>query len=253
MADKILFLECYSGISGDMTVGALLDLGADKEKLLETLKGLPVDGYSVKIEEKRVHGLRGCDFDVILDEKQREHHHSHGHHHGHRSYGDICRILEESSLDEPVKETVGKIFALVAKAEARAHGVPEEEVTFHEVGAVDSIVDIVSAAFCFHDLQVKQVVVSDLWEGQGTIMCQHGRIPVPVPAVVEIVKETGMSLHITEVKGEMVTPTGAAIAGALRTRERLPEAFQIEKVGIGTGKRTYPHANVLRAMLLHEA
>ena len=87
MADKILFLECYSGISGDMTVGALLDLGADKEKLLETLKGLPVDGYSVKIEEKRVHGLRGCDFDVILDEKQREHHHSHGHHHGHRSYG----------------------------------------------------------------------------------------------------------------------------------------------------------------------
>lgn len=253
MAVKILFLECYSGISGDMTVGALLDLGADKEKLLETLKGLPVDGYSVKIEEKRVHGLRGCDFDVILDEKQREHHHSHGHHHGHRSYGDICRILEESSLDEPVKETAGKIFALVAKAEARAHGVPEEEVTFHEVGAVDSIVDIVSAAFCFHDLQVKQVVVSDLWEGQGTIMCQHGRIPVPVPAVVEIVKETGMSLHITEVKGEMVTPTGAAIAGALRTRERLPEAFQIEKVGIGTGKRIYPHANVLRAMLLHEA
>lgn len=220
--------------------GALLDLGADKEKLLETLKGLPVDGYSVKIEEKRVHGLRGCDFDVILDEKQKEHHHSHGHHHGHRSYGDICRILEESSLDEPVKKTAGKIFALVAKAEARAHGVPEEEVTFHEVGAVDSIVDIVSAAFCLHDLQVKQVVVSDLWEGQGTIMCQHGRIPVPVPAVVEIVKETGMSLHITEVKGEMVTPTGAAIAGRCGPENGFRKPFRLKRWALEPGREPIP-------------
>ena len=142
------------------------------------------------------------------------------------------------------------MFLIVAEAEAKAHGLPIDEVHFHEVGAIDSIVDIISVAVCLDNLGVKDVVVSPLAEGHGQIRCQHGVIPVPVPATANIAAAHGLALRLTDQEGEMVTPTGAAIAAAVRTREKLPASCRIVKTGMGAGKKDFAHANVLRAMLL---
>ena len=144
-----------------------------------------------------------------------------------------------------------KIFQILARAEAKAHNVPVEEVHFHEVGAVDSIVDILSVAVCLDNLGITEVIVPVLCEGMGTVRCQHGILPVPVPAVTHIVQQCGLNLRITPVQGELVTPTGAAIVAAVRTSCKLPETFAIEKTGIGAGKRTYECPGILRAMLIH--
>jgi uncharacterized protein (TIGR00299 family) protein len=138
-------------------------------------------------------------------------------------------------------------------AESKAHGKPIEEVHFHEVGAIDSIVDIVAAAICLDNLNIKEVIVSELYEGTGFITCQHGLLPVPVPAVINIATEHQLPLHITEVKGELVTPTGAAIVAAIRTRTTLPKEMKVLKIGLGAGKRSYPGASgLLRAMLIDD-
>lgn len=260
--NRILYLECYSGISGDMTVGALLHLGADEKKLRTELAKLPLSGYEMKISDRKVHGLTGLDFDVVLTEefkreeqkeadgeKGRSHEHRHGH--SHRHYGEIKAMLESSELEEEVKSLALRIFEITAKAESRVHGVPEEEVAFHEVGAVDSIVDIVAASVCIWDLGIERTAVSELWEGRGTVNCQHGRIPVPVPAVTEILKDSGLPVRLTETEGEMVTPTGAAIAAAL-CNTLLPQKAVIRRIGVGTGKKEFEHPNMLRAMLLEE-
>ncbi|HWT26736.1 MAG TPA: LarC family nickel insertion protein, partial [Mobilitalea sp.] len=134
----------------------------------------------------------------------------------------------------------------------KAHGKPLEEVHFHEVGAVDSIVDIVATAICLDNLGIEEVIVSELYEGTGQITCQHGIIPVPVPAVVNISSAYQLPLHITAVKGEMVTPTGAAIVAAVKTRDTLPTEISIKKIGLGAGKRNYPTAGTLRAMLIED-
>ncbi|POP32084.1 nickel pincer cofactor biosynthesis protein LarC [Lactonifactor longoviformis] len=272
--DKLLYLECYSGISGDMTVGALLDLGASEEVLRRELAKLPVTGYDLRVGRTKKCGIDACDFDVILRDEPSHGEHPHGHHHHgehihgeshmhthehthedhhaheHRTYGDISRMLRESSLEEPVLETAKKIFHVVAEAEAKVHRMPLEEVHFHEVGAVDSIVDIVAAAVCLHDLGISRVAVSVLHEGTGTIWCQHGRIPVPAPAVLEMMARYGLPVKITENEGEMITPTGAAIAAALRTETALPERFVVKKIGMGAGKKEFAQANILRAMIL---
>ena len=143
------------------------------------------------------------------------------------------------------------MFRIVADAEGKVHGRPADEVHFHEVGAVDSIVDIVSAATCMEELGIGKIVVSDVWEGQGHAHCQHGILPVPVPAVLQIAAEHGLTLKQTEQQGEMVTPTGAAIAAL--SEGKKPEKFIIKKIGLGAGKREFPRANVLRAMLIEEA
>ena len=146
-----------------------------------------------------------------------------------------------------------KIFYIVAEAEAQAHGLPLEEVHFHEVGAVDSIVDIAAAAVLIDDLDITDCVVQSLAEGSGYVTCQHGRLPVPVPAVLNIAQAYNITLKNTHVNGEMVTPTGIAIAAALRTKNILPENYTVKKVGIGVGKRDFGHANILRAMIIEEA
>jgi hypothetical protein len=140
----------------------------------------------------------------------------------------------------------------VARAEAKAHGLGLQEVHFHEVGAVDSIVDIVAAAVCIDNLNIQDVVVSELYEGTGHVKCQHGILPVPVPAVVNILAENGLPIRITDVRGEMITPTGAAIAAALKTKDSLPRGYIIRKIGIGAGKKDFPKANVVRAYLIDE-
>lgn len=282
---KTLYLECNSGISGDMTVAALLDLGADREKLMQALNSLPVSGYEVKVSRVSKSGLDACDFAVLLDDKhenhdhdmdylhghehhEHDHHHhhdeEHGHHHHHahdqnhhhahehRGLHDILHIIDHGDLTTKAKALAKKIFTILAEAECKAHGVPMDEVHFHEVGAVDSIVDIVAAAVCLDDLDIQNVIIPRLCEGTGSIRCQHGIIPVPVPATLNIANAHGLRLHMTNVEGELVTPTGAAIAAAVMTGNKLPEEFRVTKIGIGAGKRQYERPSLLRAMLIEE-
>lgn len=253
---KILYLECNSGISGDMTVGALLDLGADQAVLERTLKSLPVDGYHLHFGRKTVCGLDAYDFDVHLEEHGHDHAHEHGHEHSHdhahehRNLHDIYHIIGHMEANERVRELSHRMFHIVAEAEAKAHGLPIEEVHFHEVGAVDSIVDIISVAVCIDNLGVDEVVVSPLAEGHGHVRCQHGVLPVPVPATANIAAAYGLELRLTDNQGEMVTPTGAAIAATLKTMNQLPSSCRILRVGMGAGTKEFKQANVLRAMLL---
>ena len=263
MNGKNLYFECSSGISGDMAVAALIDLGADREKLLKVLGSIPADGFKVEITDVVKNGVKCCDFNVILDEKHENHDHDTDylfgykhqhvhHHHEHRNLGDILHMIGHTELSENAKNLAGKIFKIVAVAESKAHGVALEEVHFHEVGAVDSIVDIVAFAFCFDDLGIERVFIPALTEGTGEIRCQHGILPIPVPAVVNIVQKHGLMMQITGVKGELVTPTGAAIAAAVMTDETLPKEFKIVKTGLGAGKRNYEKPSILRAFFVEE-
>ncbi|MCD8051722.1 MAG: nickel pincer cofactor biosynthesis protein LarC [Clostridiales bacterium] len=270
---KTLYLDCSTGISGDMTVAALLDLGADVAVLHKALNSLPLTGYQLRISRVKKSGLDACDFAVLLDEAHEnhdhdmvylyghgehphEHPHDHGEHHTHdhphRNLPEILHIIRHGDLTPRARELAERIFTILAQAEAKAHGVPLDEVHFHEVGAVDSIVDIVAAAVCFDDLDIERVILPRLNEGRGFVRCQHGVIPVPVPATLAIVQAHGLPLHIGDTEGELVTPTGAAIAAAVATEFRLPDRFQVEKTGIGAGKRAYERPSLLRAMLISE-
>lgn len=296
---KTLYLECYSGISGDMTVAALLDLGADRSVLDRVLKSLKVSGFETKISRVVKSGIDACDFDVVLDKEHEnhdhdmeylhghhhkghennhfydhnhahedeaehfhshEHNHAHGagsaqdhHHHEHRGIKEITYIIEHSAMTENAKKIALRIFEILAEAESKAHNVPVDQVHFHEVGAVDSIVDIVSVAVCLDDLDITEVIVPVLCEGRGTVRCQHGILPIPVPAVANIVSANHLYLKMTEVEGELVTPTGAAIVAAVKTKDKLPETFEIQKIGIGAGKRQYECPGILRAMFISES
>ena len=294
MEKKVLVLNASSGISGDMTVGALLDLGADQNVLMKALDSLHLEGADVVISRVKKSALDACDFDVVLDEAHEnhdhdmaylhpdheehrhdhgheehrhdhgheEHHHDHGHeehHHGHdhdghhhgRNLADIEAILRSGSLTEKALELALKIFHVVAQAESSVHGEPVERVHFHEVGAVDSIIDIAAVAVCIDNLGVTDVIVTDLSEGTGTVMCQHGLLPVPVPATSQILCAHQIPFRVlNNVRGELITPTGAAILAALGARDRLPERFCIAGTGLGAGKREYATSGILRAMLI---
>lgn len=296
---KTLYLECYSGISGDMTVAALLDLRADRSVLDRVLKSLKVSGFETKISRVVKSGIDACDFDVVLDKEHEnhdhdmeylhghhheghennhfydhnhahedevehfhshEHNHAHGagsaqdrHHHEHRGIKEITYIIEHSAMTENAKKIALRIFEILAEAESKAHNVPVDQVHFHEVGAVDSIVDIVSVAVCLDNLDVTEVIVPVLCEGRGTVRCQHGILPIPVPAVANIVSANHLYLKMTEVEGELVTPTGAAIVAAVKTKDKLPETFEIRKIGIGAGKRQYECPGILRAMIISQS
>ncbi|MGI6006158.1 MAG: nickel pincer cofactor biosynthesis protein LarC [Ruminococcus sp.] len=241
MTDLILYLEGSSGISGDMTVAALLDLGADEAYMRSQVEKLPLDHYRLITGRTGKKGIDSKTFDVAVEEE----------HQPHRTYGEIQNMIMESAMDQPVKELAVKIFHILALAEGKVHGAPADHVHFHEVGAVDSIVDIVGTAACICSLEIEETAIGTLREGRGSVMCQHGRMPVPVPAVAELVSAWGLPVTLTDTEGEMITPTGAAIAAALRTRE-LPDEMEIVKVGIGAGKKEFDHANVLRAMLVRE-
>lgn len=353
---KVLYIEGTSGISGDMFVGALIDLGADLEVLAKTFDSIPAEGFAVDVGRVKKNGIDCVDFDVILDEAHENHdhdmaylygpepamaaeeahtagdvcswqaqdaedgahchedleeiarhadevhshahgegcgcghhhgeegrccHHHHeeeegcgcGHHHGeeghcchhhhedgaghhhhhheHRHLADVEAVIDGTDMTDNARAIAKRIFRIVAEAESKAHRLPIEEVHFHEVGAVDSIVDIIAAAVCFDNLGITDVIIPSLSEGTGTVRCQHGVLPVPVPAVVNIAEAYGLDLSIMPVAGEFVTPTGAAIAAALRTSRRLPAHFRIDRIGIGAGKRAYTERPpFLRAMLI---
>lgn len=271
---KRLYLDCTSGISGDMFVAALLDLGADEKELIAGLKSIADDGFDIKISKVEKSGIACTDFDVVLDEMHDGHDHDmeylYGHlnghqraadnhletphkehkHQGHRDLAEIKEIISKTTFHDKTKKLAEKIFEILADAEAKAHGIPKEEVHFHEVGAIDSIVDVLAAAYLVEALDVKQVYVPYLSEGQGSVRCRHGILPVPVPAVTNIVSTHSIPMKITEVQGELVTPTGAAIVAAIMTSDKPPEIFKIEKTGYGAGKREYNTAGYLRAMLI---
>lgn len=265
---KLLYLECTSGISGDMAAAALLDAGAREEVVRAALESLEVEGFSVEITRVKKSGLDVCDFNVVLDEAHENHDHdmaylhghdhshdhghdyAHNHDHHHRGPCEIEAIIAGAAMTEGAKDIARRIFALVAEAEARAHGVALDDVHFHEVGAVDSIADIVAIAAAVDDLAPDGVIVADLPCGTGTVRCQHGLIPVPAPATAFIAEACGLPLTPVEVEGELVTPTGAAVAGALRTADALPERFAIRRVGMGAGKRAYDTPGILRAMII---
>lgn len=236
-----LYLECYSGISGDMTVAALLDLGADEQVMREALDSLSLPGFRVEIRRVRKSGIDACDFNVILDRE-----------HENRGLEEIKRIIGRGRMTEGARNLAVRIFEILAEAESGACNVPADQVHFHEAGAVDSIADIVAAAVCIDNLGIREVVIPLLCEGMGTIRCRHGILPVPVPAVANIVKLYGLPVRIVEAEGEFVTPTGVAIAAAVKTSETLPKDFFIEKVGIGAGKRNYESSGILRAMIIRE-
>lgn len=288
---KKLYLDCTSGISGDMFVAAMIDLGADLEALERALQSVSDDGFHTEVRRVKKSGIDCCDFNVVLDDlhenhdhdmeylyghddshchgeehdhchcdeeghdhchcHEEEHDHGHDHGHSHRGLAEIREIIAACDMTETAKDIAYDIFDVIAAAESAAHNLPPEEVHFHEVGALDSIVDVISAAVTFDSLGIRDVIIPKLYEGTGMVRCQHGLMPVPVPAVANIVSAFSFPLEITEAKGEYVTPTGAAIAAVLCTDHRLPKAFTITQTGMGAGKRAYAdRPGILRAMMI---
>ena len=299
-----LYLECYSGISGDMVTAALLDLGADEAVLRKALASLPLDGFSINISRVKKAGLDACDFNVVLDAEhenhdhdmaylyggveecghthdvhehnhdEHDHHHdedghahrhghcchdheaehchdhehvhehTHGHHHHvHRGLAEVLDILNKADLTDRARATAVRIFTILGQAEAKAHGATLETVHFHEVGAVDSIVDITAAAVCLDNLGIEDVIVPVLYEGTGSIHCAHGVLPIPVPAVVNIAAAEHLNLHITGAKGEYVTPhrrghccRRAYQRPAARRIHRFQNWSRRRKAGAGTAR-----------------
>lgn len=296
---KILYVESLSGISGDMTIGALLDLGIEFETLKKELSKIKVDGYEIKATKQQKNGITGTKFDVILESEcihshegckshvhshedceahthsheeahehshedceahthshEEAHEHSHEgceahthsheetHEHHHRNLEDIENIIDKSDLSDKVKQMSKTMFGHVARAESKIHDKPLSEVHFHEVGALDSIVDIIGTAICIDLLQIDEIVFSPIHTGTGFVKCAHGKIPVPAPATLEILKE--IPIYSTGIRSELVTPTGAAIAKTLADRFEQRQEMIIESIGYGLGTKDLEITNVLR-------
>ena len=233
---KVLYFDCFSGISGDMIVGSLLDLGLPFEVLDSELKKLSVKNFSIRAVKVVKSGVAATKFDVQV-----------GHEHAHRNFAVIEKIINESDLDECVKAAAIKVFRRLGEAEATVHGTTLDQIHFHEVGAVDAIVDIVGACIGFHQLRVDQVRVSSLNVGSGVVQCAHGTLPVPAPATAELLK--GVPIYSNQAVGELVTPTGAAIISSVASEFGGLPAFKIRTVGYGAGTKDIPGMpNVLRVM-----
>lgn len=243
---ETIYIECYSGISGDMTIGALLDLGADREVLINGIKSLNICGFKINISKIRKNHLEACDFDVVLEDEEE----SEDYFKVNRNYYDVCKIIDKSSISENAKNISKKIFKIKAETESEIHNIPLETFNFHESGAVDSLVDIVGTAICLDNLKISKVIVSEIHDGHGFIKCRKGMIPVPVPAVAYIADKYRLKVISTNIEGEMVTPTGAAIVAGIRTGDKLPKGYKAKKIGLGTGKRIYDCEGVLRMCLI---
>jgi hypothetical protein len=230
---KILYLDCFSGISGDMFIGALLDLGLDFDRLKDQLSSLPLSGYEISLTHTVKKGIRSTLFTV---------HHEEGH--VHRHFRDIQAIIHQSSLDEWIKSKSIEVFRIIAEAEAKIHDQPVEKIHFHEVGAMDTILDIVGTMILMHQIQPEKIYASQVNVGGGMIDIAHGTYPVPAPATAEILK--GIPVYSTGIQKELVTPTGAALLQVL-VDEFIPlPSMSIKKIGYGAGVRNLEQPNVLR-------
>ena len=263
---KTLYFDCSSGISGNMVLGALTEIIGDEQYLIEELKKLNTDGYKIEISKKVKNGITGTYVDVIVDgkdeyghehhinehhhehehEHEDEHKHEHHHYHEHRNLNDINKIISESALDEKTKELAKRIFTRVAKAESKVHDKPLEEVHFHEVGAIDSIVDIVGTAILINKINPDKIISSIVNDGYGFIECAHGKMSVPVPATSEIFASRGVKFRQIDIDTELVTPTGAAIIAELAEEFTTLPAMETKKIGWGAGYKDLDIPNILK-------
>jgi uncharacterized protein (TIGR00299 family) protein len=247
---RVAYLDTFSGISGDMTVGALLDLGLPIERVREAVRTLGLDGVEVWTERTQRSGIAATKFQVRVHGRHPDAPEAGGHDHGHRPYAAIRDLLAGSALEPPVRERALAIFSRLAAAEGTVHGVPAERVEFHEVGALDAIVDVVGAALGFVHLGVEAVHVAALPVGRGIVPTAHGPLPVPGPAVLALLH--GWPVCPGDGDGELVTPTGAAIVAGLGRPEPAP-TFRVDGVGYGAGDRTLADRPNLLRILVGEA
>jgi uncharacterized protein (TIGR00299 family) protein len=238
---KILYFDCFSGISGDMTLSALLDLGLPREKLKAELEKLGLGNYSLEISEGSRSGIAALGLEVRVGPQEEQHRH----------FADIRRMIEDSSLAQRVKDSSLAVFHRLAEAEGKVHKRALEEVHFHEVGAIDSIVDIVGTAIGVDYFRPEAIFSSELPMGRGFVQAQHGRLPLPAPATLEILK--GLPVKSVELEGELVTPTGAAIVAALSSKTLPFPAMTVQRVGYGMGKKEFPDRPNLLRLVLGEA
>jgi uncharacterized protein (TIGR00299 family) protein len=255
---KTLHFDCFAGISGDMTLGALVDLGVDAKQLLKELDRLNLAGWSIDFIKDERCGVTGTRALVnIEDDARREHHHEHhhadqhDHHSGCRSWRDIRAIIEQSGITEGAKKRAAAIFSRIAAAEAEVHGVPVDDVTFHEVGALDSIIDIVGSAICLDILKPEKITASEVELGGGEVKCAHGILSVPAPATLKLCE--GLPVRTGGFNKEMTTPTGAAILAASVDAFVANASFRQIKTAYGIGTRKLDKANVLAVSWREEA
>ena len=254
---KILYYDCFSGISGDMNLGAMVDLGVDRQKLRNELNKLNLPGWDLHINREQRHGITGTKVSVITNPiphaetdciSPSNPHHPNNHEEVHRRLTDIEKIIHHSSLTLQVKALATKIFRLLGESEAIVHNTTPENIHFHEVGALDSIIDIVGAAICLQELAVEKIFVSPIEMGCGTVKCTHGILPVPAPATINLLKN--FPVHLSGVPFEATTPTGAAIIASIAEPAPQNLNFSIIKAGYGVGQRdNHQRPNMLRVYL----
>ncbi|MFC1467438.1 nickel pincer cofactor biosynthesis protein LarC [Verrucomicrobiota bacterium] len=246
---KTLFFDSLGGASGDMILGALCGLGVDPAELEADLQTLPIDDFSISVEPFMSHSLQGVQAKVHVHEHHHHHGEGHGHHHHGRHLSQIKEMIEKSALPDSVKAGSIQVFERIAVAEAKMHGTTVEKIHFHEVGAMDSILDIVGSCLALHKLGVDQVAIRSLPVGCGTIQCAHGTIPCPAPATMELLQ--GFAIEQTDEPFEMVTPTGAALLSSWKMAERAPSESRPLKTAYSFGQRKlHNRPNLLRATLL---
>jgi len=258
---KTLYLDCQMGASGDMIAGALLELAGDRERTLAELNAIGIPGVVFKAQTLSKCGIAATHLSVLVNGQEEgtaceghhhgahHHHHEHeAHHHEHRSLDDMLAIVDKLSLPSDVARRVREVYTLLAKAESRAHGRDVGEIHFHEVGAMDAVADIVAACWLFERTGADEVVASSVHVGSGTVMCAHGELPVPAPATA-ILLEGVPTYSDGVIRGELTTPTGAALLKSFVSRFAAQPPMVVEAIGYGAGAKEFPRANFVRAML----
>ncbi len=235
---KVAYFDCFSGISGDMIIGALIDLGLDINFLKKELKKLNLGNYDIKVKKVIKNEISATKFDVIV---------KHKHYHKERNLKEINKIIENSKLDNKIKNTIKKIFNKIAVAESKIHNKSINKIHFHEIGAIDTIIDVAGAVIGFKKLRIERIYCSKLNVGTGFVEFSHGKFPIPAPATAEILK--GVRIYNNDTKAELVTPTGAAIITTLAKKFGEMPAIKVEKIGYGAGTKDLEQPNVLRVFL----
>ncbi|WP_407308858.1 LarC family nickel insertion protein [Desulfosporosinus sp. SB140] len=249
---RILYWDTFAGISGDMALGSLIALGADSEAIVEQLHSMGLTEFKLDIRSRQVQGIQATDIDVIIHDHLDKHHHAddqseHEHHHHHdRRLPDIQKMILSGTLSERSQKNALQVFNVLAEAEAQVHGTTLDQVHFHEVGAVDSLVDIVGTCIALDQLNIEEIRISTLPWSKGFVQCAHGTLPLPAPATLMLLR--GFKFRDSGITGELITPTGAALIRALAQQTEFPEMV-IHNVGYGSGKNDYGIPSLLRGVI----